>query len=272
MSDNGPNDNDRAHQVWQGLAEYWDAQVGADGNSFHRTLVGPNVERLLEVAAGDRILDIACGTGTFLRRLVALGADVVGADFSANMLAQARRRAEEADSEVDLRVVDATDEAQLLALGEGAFDSIVCNNALMDMAEIEPLMRAVPRLLRPGGRFVFSISHPVFNSGSFEWSFEAEDRDGEYIERRAVKIWDYLEPSAKPGLAMIDQPVEGYYMHRPLSLLLKAAFDAGLVVDALEEPAYPPSDELQGSRPHSWQNFPLIPPTLIVRLRPAAAR
>jgi SAM-dependent methyltransferase len=140
----------------------------------------------------------------------------------------------------------------------------------MDMAEIEPLMRAVPRLLRSGGRFVFSVWHPVFNSGNFEWSFEAEDREGEYIERRAVKIWDYLEPSAKPGLAMIGQPVDGYYMHRPLSLLLKAAFEAGLVVDALEEPAYPPSDELARNRLHSWQNFPLIPPTLIVRLRPTA--
>jgi ubiquinone/menaquinone biosynthesis C-methylase UbiE len=96
MSENGPSDNDRAHQVWDGLAEYWDEQVGADGNSFHRTFVGPNVDRLLEVAAGDRILDIACGTGTFLRRLVALGAEVVGADFSENMLAQARRRAADA--------------------------------------------------------------------------------------------------------------------------------------------------------------------------------
>ena len=95
MSDNGPNDNDRAHQVWQGLAEYWDAQVGADGNSFHRTLVGPNVERLLEVAAGDRILDIACGTGVVARaaaRAAGPTGRVIGLDLNPGMLAVARAR------------------------------------------------------------------------------------------------------------------------------------------------------------------------------------
>ena len=44
--------------------------------------------------------------------------------------------------------MDATDAAQLLALGAGRFDAAVCNMALMDMTTIDPLLRALPRLLK----------------------------------------------------------------------------------------------------------------------------
>ena len=267
MSNEITDANRLAHEAWEGLAEFWDEQMGDAGNAHHRTLIGPNVERLLEIEPGQRILDVACGTGYFLRRLIDLGAEAVGADFSAKMLAQARRRAKEAGVELDLHEVDATDEAALVALGEGQFDSVVSNMALMDMAEIEPLMRAAVRLLRPGGRFVFSVSHPVFNSGHWQWVHEGEDRDGEMIETRAVKIWDYLQPSAQPGIGIVGQPVQGFYMHRPLGLLLKPAFDAGLVIDAFEEHGSPPDTGSAAARAHSWSNYPLIPSALIVRLR-----
>ena len=271
MTSQLPTDADeRAHEAWDALAEYWDEQMGERGNAFHQLLIGPNVERLLEIEPDQRVLDLACGTGYFLRRLIDLGVEVVGADFSAEMLKQARQRADAAGVELDLRQVDATDEAALLALGEGEFDSVVSNMALMGMAEIEPLMRGVARLLRPGGRFVFSVSHPVFNSGNMQWVHEGEDRDGELVETRAVKIWDYLQPSAKPGNAIVGAPVAGFYFHRPLGLLLTPAFDAGFVLDAFEEHGYPPGSESTSGRAHSWSNYPLIPPALIVRLRSAS--
>lgn len=260
--------NEQAHAAWNALAEFWDEHMGDEGNAFHQLLIGPNVERLLALRPGERVLDVACGTGYFARRLAELGADVVGVDFSEAMLERARERLAAAGANADLRLVDATDEAQLLALGERSFDAACSNMALMDMAEIEPLMRALARLLRPGGRFVFSVTHPVFNSGNVQMLFEAEDRDGEWVETRSVKVWDYLEPTAKPGLGIVDQPVPGYYMHRPLSLLLQPAFDAGLVLDALEEPVYPPDfDPPSPPHTHSWANYPLIPPALIARLR-----
>ncbi|MEZ4714547.1 MAG: methyltransferase domain-containing protein [Caldilineaceae bacterium] len=49
------------------------------------------------------------------------------------------------------------------ALGDGTFDAVSCQMALMDMPEIAPLMRAAYALLKPGGCFVFSLVHPAFN-------------------------------------------------------------------------------------------------------------
>lgn len=177
--------------------------------------------------------------------------------------------------ELDLHEVDATGEEALVALGEGQFDAVVSNMALMDMAlmdmaEVEPLMRVATRLLRPGGRFVFSISHPVFNSGHWQWVHEAEDRGGELVETRAVKIWDYLQPSAELGIGIVGQPVQRFHMHCPFGLLLKPAFDAGFVLDAFEEHGSPPGMGSTSGRPHSWSNYPLIPSALIVRLKRAA--
>ncbi|MEZ4555132.1 MAG: methyltransferase domain-containing protein [Caldilineaceae bacterium] len=52
-------------------------------------------------------------------------------------------------------MLDATDEAALRS-GDGTFDAVSCQMALMDMPEIAPLMRAAYALLKPGGCFVFS--------------------------------------------------------------------------------------------------------------------
>ena len=66
------------------------------------------------------------------------------------------------------------------------------------------------------------------------------------------------------GLGVIGQPRPQYYFERSLSLLLGEFFRAGLVLDGLEEPILPSG---QGKRPFSWENFPEIPPALVVRMR-----
>ena len=89
-------------------------------------------------------------------------------------------------------MLDATDEAALLALGEQQFDAAVCNMALFDMADIQPMMTALVRLLRLGGRFIFSVLHPCFNSAHMAVVAEAEEREGTSITRYAVKVFRYL--------------------------------------------------------------------------------
>ena len=66
---------------------------------------------------------------------------------------------------------------------------------------------------------------------------------------------------------MHQQPVPHLYFHRSLGALLAPAFQAGLVLDALEECAFPP-DNVIGSTPLSWSGrFSEIPAALVVRMR-----
>jgi 2-polyprenyl-3-methyl-5-hydroxy-6-metoxy-1,4-benzoquinol methylase len=261
-----PSLNALARDAWEANAAAWDERMQSDGNDFQRLLVGPAAERLLGVQPGQRVLDIACGNGVFSRHLARLGAQVVACDFSPEQIAHARARTLEHVDRVDYRVVDATDPAQLLALGESSFDSAVCNMALMDMAEIGPLFNAMPRLLKPGGCFVVTLMHPCFNGSGTTFLAEWEDRDGTPVTTLSVKVSRYLAQPPARGLAVNGQPVPHYYFHRPLHVLLGAAFAAGFVLDGLEEPAFaaaPPDSH----RLLSWDHYPEIPPVLACRLR-----
>jgi len=256
------------HAAWETNAAFWDACIG-EGNDFVDVLIWPATQRLLELQPGERVLDAGCGNGLYARRLAALGAEVVAFDFSAELIALARARAvdgEQAGS-IAYHVLDATDEAALLALGAGSFDAAICQMALFDMAEIAPLMRAVAQLLKPGGRFIFSVMHPCFNNAHTVHFAEQEDREGEIVTTYGVKVTGYLSASVERGAAIRNQPQAQLYFHRPLQMLLGAAFDAGFVLDALAEPGFPPEHD-SGREGLSWGgNLSEIPPVLVARMR-----
>lgn len=240
--------------IWNRNADFWDERMG-EGNEFHKFLIEPTQLKLLSLQAGERVLDIGCGNGQFARKMASLGCEVIAVDAAPRMIENARRRTP-ADAEYagQLRygVVDASDEAAMLALGEGEFDAAVCTMALMDIASIEPIAKAVKRLLKADGRFVFSVMHPCFNStGGFTQVFEREQRDGEIIARLSVKMTEYIRPHTYKGLAMVGQPVPQNYFHRPLSVLLSVFFNAGFVVDAIEEPVFAGDGNLTEGSP-SW--------------------
>ncbi len=266
MADEKLSPNQLARFAWERNAQFWDERMG-EGNDWLELLEMPAILRLLQVQAGERILDIACGNGLTSRRLADLGAQVTAFDFSANLIAYAQERSQDYAGRIQYHLIDATDETALLTLGEAAFDAALCNMALFDMAEIQPLLSALGRLLRPGGRFVFSVVHPCFNNNDMALVAELEDQAGQAVTRYAVKVWGYRTPSMRFGAAIFGQPEPQPYFHRPLQDLLAACFKTGFVLDGLEEPAFPP-DHPPGRNPLGWSGkYSEIPPVLAARLR-----
>jgi 2-polyprenyl-3-methyl-5-hydroxy-6-metoxy-1,4-benzoquinol methylase len=258
------DENTLAQQAWNTNAEFWDRRMD-EGNDFFNILVWPAVEKLLLPAAGERFLDVACGNGLTSRRLAHARARVTAFDFSEPMINFAKKRGGLPD--IDYRIIDATNREALLDLGAGTFDGALCNMAIMDMADIDPLMNALALLLRPGGRFVFSVLHPCFNNPGTIQMGELEDRAGNFVTTYSVKVSRYLTPFTQVGLAMHEQPVPHPYFHRSLSALFAPAFKAGLVLDSIEERAFPP-ENTGGITPLSWNGrFSEIPPALVVRMR-----
>lgn len=97
------------------------------------------------VGPGDRVLDLACGTGDLAVLARSRGARVVGADFAAQMLRRARQRGR------GLRLVQA--DAEALPLASGTLDVVVCGFALRNFVGLAPVFAELARVLRPGGRF-----------------------------------------------------------------------------------------------------------------------
>jgi 2-polyprenyl-3-methyl-5-hydroxy-6-metoxy-1,4-benzoquinol methylase len=211
----GKPSGEQVRAIWDELAAYWDRNMES-GGTWQRTLIAPAVEGLLLVRPGERILEVACGNGDFSRRMAELGASVVATDVSEQMLKHARARG----GPIDYRRADATSSDELLALGDpGSFDAMVCNMAIMDMPEIEPMAAASRVLLRPDGRAVISTVHPAFNgSGSVRIIEQSED-DGGVKRVFSVKTSTYIRPRVGKGVAIEGQPVTQWYFDRPISEL-----------------------------------------------------
>ena len=252
--------------VWEKIASWWDQQIG-EGNDFQKSLIIPATDRLLDPKPGETILDLACGNGNYSRLLGWRGATVVACDFAENFLEAARRRTTPADGRIEYRNIDATSMAQMLSLGEGRFDAAVCSMAMMDMIVIDPLLDALGELLKPSGRFVFSLPHPCFNCNDMTFTADLVVQHDRAEQVFGVEIRQYL--SMTPGLSVgiLNQPQPHYFFHRPLSAIFSDCFSSGFVVDGLEEPAYP-AGAAGAKNAFSWQKRPEIPPAIVIRARP----
>jgi ubiquinone/menaquinone biosynthesis C-methylase UbiE len=251
--------HDEVRSTWDELAAFWDERMAA-GLTWQRHLIQPAVERLLRLQPGERVLEIACGNGEFARRMSELGGQVLAIDFSERMLERARAH----DGDIDYQRMDAMDEAALGALGEPrSFDAVVCNMAIMDMESIEPMAAASTRLLTSAGRFVLSTLHPAFNSGDVRPMVEF-DTAGGIKEIYSVKVSSYSQPSVGKGVAIPGQPVEQWYFHRPLSMILQSFFDHGFALDGLEEPLVGTEHGKPGTPSYVYTQLPGV---LVARLR-----
>jgi 2-polyprenyl-3-methyl-5-hydroxy-6-metoxy-1,4-benzoquinol methylase len=259
-----PEHAEENRRLWDANARWWDNQIG-EGNEFQDLLIEPATERLLNVAAGDAILDVACGAGRFARRMAALGARVTGFDHSAAFIACARERTSK-DAAVEYHVLAVAGAEALLSTGTSRFHKAVCTMAIMDMPEIRPLFDFLSRALMPGGAFVFSMTHPCFHSAAVQRFTEiSEEQAGRHTIRSGVKVSSYLSPFARKTEGIVGQPEPQWFFHRPLSVLLGVGFDAGFVVDGIEEPRFPGGE---GPRPGvRWHDMPDIPPIMVVRMR-----
>lgn len=108
--------------------------------------------------AGRRVLEIGCGGAQCARWLATVGAHPVGVDLSAAQLRHARRIDAATGTDIGLLQAD----AQRLPIAGASFD-LACSafGALPFVADSARVLREVFRVLRPGGRFVFSVSHPM---------------------------------------------------------------------------------------------------------------
>lgn len=108
------------------------------------------------VAAGQRVLDVATGTGLAAEAalgVVGTGGHVTATDISAQMVERARERLAAA-ANVSVRV----DDGQALRLADESFDAVICSLGLMFFPEPERGLAEFHRVLRPGGRAAVSVN------------------------------------------------------------------------------------------------------------------
>jgi ubiquinone/menaquinone biosynthesis C-methylase UbiE len=179
----------------------------------------PDVLELLAPTAGETILDVACGTGRYTVVIAERGAAVIGMDFSAEMLARARRRM----PNTEFHTADLTKPLPFLS---HYFDAILCAQALKHIPDLGLTMREFARVLRTGGRVVFSVTHPGM-------------------------VWDNYEMREHPGFLLNEH---ADIIHHQFDDYIAAVENAGLRIARLVE--IPISERIRGLL--TERSYPLV--------------
>ena len=144
-----------SHAVWEAMAPGWDER-----HAYLEEIARPVTDKMLELldpSPGDRILELAAGTGVVgfcAAALVRPTGRVIVSDFADAMVEAANRRAKELGLDnVECRVLD----AERLDLADGSVDGVLCRWGYMLMADPAAALQETHRVLRSGGRLVCAV-------------------------------------------------------------------------------------------------------------------
>jgi len=228
--DAGPAESARANRLW------WDANA-TDYYAEHGAVLGDadllwcpeglreEDARLLGDVRGKDVLEVGCGAAQGARWLVSQGARAVAFDVSSGQLAQAR----ELDRRTGVAVPALVQaDAQRLPFRDGSFDVVMSAfGAIPFVSDSAGTLREVARVLRPGGRFVFSTSHPV------RWAFlDDPGPDGLTAVQPYFDRTPYVEEDETGRATYVEH-------HRTLGDRVREIVAAGLVLEDLVEPEWP---------------------------------
>ena len=203
---------------------------------------------LLGAVAGRRVLEVGCGSAPCSRWLRRAGADVVALDLSGGMLA----RAADLNQATGIAVPLVQAEAGALPFADASVD-LACSayGGLPFVADAEGVLREVARVLRPGGRFVASVNHPM------RWPFPDSP---DPADLRVVSSYFDRSPYVET-----DDDGRAVYVehHRTVGDWVRGVVGAGLTLEDLIEPEWTPG------RTENWGQWSpargaLVPGTLIL--------
>ena len=180
--------------------------------------------RLLGDVAGRRVLEVGCGSAPCARYLARQGADVIAFDVSAGMLAHARAAARRTGTPVPLVQADVCE----LPFRDRSFDlAFSAFGGIPFVADSAGAMREVARVLRPGGRWVFSVTHPM------RWAFPDDPGPA-----GLTAIQSYFDHA--PYVEVDEAGVPAYVEHhRTMGDRIREIIGAGLLLLNVLEPEWP---------------------------------
>ncbi|MGB6057203.1 MAG: class I SAM-dependent methyltransferase [Microthrixaceae bacterium] len=208
---------------WEAHAKWWQDQF-TDGVDPEYT------EQILPLIAehlphSGTMLDIGCGEGQVARMAVGLGLDVVGADPAFTQVTVGVERGGGPlymqGSATDLGVADASVDAAVACL---VFEHI---------PDLDAALGEVARVLKPGGRFLFLLNHPLLQTPGSGWI------DDQILDPPELywRVGAYLDEA--DTVEEVEQGVFIRFYHRPLGRYLNSAFDRGMVLERMVEPEPP---------------------------------
>jgi SAM-dependent methyltransferase len=231
---------------WEQNAGWWQEFFTDGADPEYEEQILPLVD--VHLAGKRRVLDVGTGEGQLARRIVALGAEVVGIDPTVAQIVEARARGGGPGY--------ARASATAIPIRSASVDAVVACLVLEHIEPFEPAIDEIVRVLAPGGHFVLFLNHPLLQTPGSGFV------DDHILGEQYWRVGPYL-----PDDETLEEVAPGVrlpFMHRPLGRYINVMADRGLLADHMDEP--PPSPGFVARAPE-YGAAATIPRLLVVRTR-----
>ena len=191
VPDPSPSDIDiREIKTFYDSVYHANAKPGGNGNRGHYQ----KLLRKLGIRADSRILDVACGTGGWLKVCSDYGVSVSGVDLSDNAINVCRKVMPQGSFYAQ--------PAETLPFGDSEFDTVTCLGSLEHFVDPENSLREMVRVAKPGATFVILVPNKDFLTrklGLFGGTYQVDAKE----VVRTLEEWEFLFLAA--GLTVVER-------------------------------------------------------------------
>ncbi|MFW2382071.1 MAG: class I SAM-dependent methyltransferase [Acidimicrobiales bacterium] len=211
-------------QDWNDHSHWWVREFTDGVDPEYEEQIIPLV--VARLGGAGRVLDLGTGEGQLARALGNAGAEVVGLDPFPGQIEVAVERGGGAAYGVG--------SADAIPMASGSVDAVVACLVFEHIDEVDDAIAEVARVLRPGGRFLFLLNHPLLQTPNSGWI------DDQILDppEQYWRLGEYLNEAVTTEEVGKDIFVK--FIHRPLSRYLNTLIGAGLTLRRIDEPAPPP--------------------------------
>ena len=220
------SDEDCIRKEWNEAADSWVDFVREGKDYYREGLNNPATFELIGKVTDLTILDLACGEGYNTRILARKGAKVAGIDFSEKMIEFAKQQEDKEKLGIRYEVMNTAD---LREFSNSEFNLVTCFMSLQDIQDFKKTISEVARVLKNGGRFVFSIPHPCTEM------IRLHKPEGEKI-RAIERYFRTMQYDIEWNMERLAKPFKTTSFHRTLTDYFDALHKSKLVVARLAEP------------------------------------
>lgn len=210
---------------WGKEAEWYCDHLDGD-DTYHTKVILPNILRIVAPHKEQKVLELGCGEGFFARELARAGSTVTASDISKELIQIGKKKG----AGVEYVVSKAQDLSWAKPRG---YDIVLAVLTLQNMEHIDDVFQEVRKVLKPDGRFIFVLNHPIIRTPKTSaWGYDEKAHvqyrrlDG-YLSAKKVAIDMHPGEKSKHSLT--------YSFHRSLQEYMKLLRGAGFCITRLEE-------------------------------------
>lgn len=215
------------------FAEYWNERAGDSGEVYKRFVLDPLMLEIVGSLKNKTIIELGCGNGYLAPKLLEQDPNqIIMMDISKYNLAHAAKKT--SDARVNFLEQDAT---ELWKVGSSSTDLVYSNMMLNEIEDIQATIEEAFRVLKDGGVFVFSVTHPAWDLFIYAQEKAGVSSHkvkglGGYFRRGFAKF--VMKSGGRNASDNREFEVEHY--QRPISDYFKVLRSVGFSVDQLLEP------------------------------------